>query len=85
MVLTALLALFFLALAVGGVELARGLGFLMSDAASTSGGRVTLAVGALIVIGAALLLMLRAMGFGKSTVIEFESDAGQMVRESGTA
>jgi hypothetical protein len=80
-VLTGLLALFLLALAIGGTELATGFGQSMAEAASSNAGRISLAAAGLVLIAAGLFLVLRAIGFASSKTIEFDGDTGQMVVE----
>jgi len=80
-VLTGLLALLLLVLAIGGEDLASGFGQSMAEAVSGNGGRIALAVAGLVLIGALLFLVLKAVGFGTSKTIEFDGDAGQMVVE----
>jgi hypothetical protein len=77
-VLTGLLALFFFAMAVGGAEFARGFGTIILGSTATGSGRIALAALALVLIGAMLVLLLRAFGFGGARIVEFESDAGRM-------
>lgn len=65
-----------LGLGVGGREFGLLLGDSLAGAASTGAGRVVLVAAALVILACDIAVVLRALGFGASDAVEFESEAG---------
>jgi hypothetical protein len=77
--ITALFATLLIGFAIGGDEFARGVSSMLVGAAASATGRSTFALVGMTLLGVDVWLILKALGFGATRRIEFESSAGRMV------
>ncbi len=77
--ITALFATLLIGFAIGGEQFAKGVGAFVEDAAASATGRSTFALVGMTLLGVDVWLILKALGFGATRRIEFESSAGRMV------
>ncbi len=77
--LTALLATLLIGFAIGGGLFVQGVGDMAGDAASSATGRSAFALVGMALLVIDIWLVMKALGFGASKMIEFESSAGRMV------